>query len=90
MAPGVMTPAAAERVGPPALVVVTVAAYIGLSHSLGFLLVAPPCLIALLRVFGSSWRASIAWALLGTLVVHIAFYKLLRVPLPWGVITPMY
>jgi putative tricarboxylic transport membrane protein len=22
-------------------------------------------------------------------VVHFAFYKLLRVPLPWGILTPM-
>jgi len=26
----------------------------------------------------------------GTLVVHLAFYKLLRVPLPWGVLKPFY
>jgi hypothetical protein len=24
------------------------------------------------------------------LVVHLAFYKLLRVPLPWGVLKPFY
>jgi hypothetical protein len=23
-------------------------------------------------------------------LVHVAFYKLLRVPLPWGVLTPFY
>jgi putative tricarboxylic transport membrane protein len=23
-----------------------------------------------------------------TLVIHFAFYKLLRVPLPWGMLTP--
>jgi hypothetical protein len=23
-------------------------------------------------------------------VVHVAFYKLLRVPLPWGVLRPFY
>jgi len=27
-------------------------------------------------------------AAIATLLVHFAFYKLLRVPLPWGVLTP--
>ena len=36
-----------------------------------------------LRVAGSTrWL----WAIGGTLLVHVAFYKLLRVPLPWGVL----
>jgi hypothetical protein len=34
--------------------------------------------------------ARAAWALGGTLLVHVAFYKLLRVPLPWGPLTPFY
>jgi putative tricarboxylic transport membrane protein len=36
------------------------------------------------------WRAAALWAIGGTLVVHLAFYKLLRVPLPWGPLTPFY
>ena len=27
-------------------------------------------------------------AVVVTLVIHFAFYKLLRVPLPWGLLTP--
>ena len=37
-----------------------------------------------------SWRTAALWAIGGTLVVHLAFYKLLRVPLPWGLLTPFY
>ena len=33
---------------------------------------------------------ALAWALAGTLLVHLAFYKLLRVPLPWGLLRPFY
>jgi len=33
---------------------------------------------------------ALLWAASGTLLIHFAFYKLLRVPLPWGVITPFY
>jgi hypothetical protein len=36
------------------------------------------------------WGAALLWAVVGTLVVHVAFYKLLRVPLPWGVLKPFY
>jgi putative tricarboxylic transport membrane protein len=28
-------------------------------------------------------------SLIATLVIHTAFYKLLRVPLPWGLLTPI-
>jgi putative tricarboxylic transport membrane protein len=33
---------------------------------------------------------ALLWSLGGTVLVHVAFYKLLRVPLPWGVLTPFY
>jgi len=36
------------------------------------------------------WLPALLWALGGTVVVHLAFYKLLRVPLPWGWIPPLY
>jgi putative tricarboxylic transport membrane protein len=67
-----------------------VALYVLLSTPLGFLLVAPVCLAMLFRTFGQRWGASLLWAIGGTLVVHVAFYKLLRVPLPWGVLRPFY
>lgn len=60
--------------------------YILVADTLGFLLTAPLILMALflaLRV--PPWRAA-GIALLATLLVHLAFYKLLRVPLPWGVL----
>ena len=79
-----------ERLGAPLMVLATVVLYVLLSHRLGFLLVAPLCLALLFRTFGQRWRASLLWAVVGTLVVHVAFYKLLRVPLPWGVLKPFY
>ena len=48
------------------------------------------CLAVVFRILGVSWRATLLWALGGTLLVHLAFYKLLRVPLPWGVLRPFY
>jgi len=84
------TAGAPERLFAPLMVLVSMALYALLSTSLGFLLVAPVCLVLLFRTFGQRWGASMLWAIGGTLVVHVAFYKLLRVPLPWGVLKPFY
>lgn len=74
-----------------ALVVLgAVAAYIVLSDRVGFLIIAPLMLLACFRAFGVGWRAALLWAAIGALTVHLAFYKLLRVPLPWGVLRPLY
>jgi len=64
--------------------------YTLLADRLGFLLVAPVMLLVTFRSFGVGWRAALIWGLAGALVVHVAFYKLLRVPLPWGVLRPLY
>jgi putative tricarboxylic transport membrane protein len=79
-----------ERVLAPLMVLGAVVLYVLLSHRLGFLLVAPVCLVLLFRTFGQGWRSAVLWAVAGTVVVHVAFYKLLRVPLPWGVLKPFY
>lgn len=83
-------PGMPERLLAPLTVLVAVALYVLLSHRWGFLLVAPVCLVLLLRTFGQRWGACLLWAAGGTVVVHVAFYKLLRVPLPWGVLKPFY
>jgi putative tricarboxylic transport membrane protein len=82
--------AAAEHYGSAAVIVAAIAGYLLLADKLGFLLVAPVALFAMQRAFAVGWGASLAWAIGGTLVVHLAFYKLLRVPLPWGVLRPFY
>ena len=35
---------------------------------------------------GASWRIVVPVAVLAPIVIHLAFYKLLRIPLPWGVL----
>ena len=39
-----------------------------------------------IRILGASWRTTILVAVVATVLIHLAFYKLLRVPLPWGVL----
>nr|WP_277988812.1 tripartite tricarboxylate transporter TctB family protein [Ramlibacter ginsenosidimutans] len=60
--------------------------YILASEPLGFLPTAAIVLLALLLVLRVRVPIAIAVAIVATLLVHFAFYKLLRVPLPWGVL----
>lgn len=66
-----------------------VVAYVLLAARVGFLLVAPVLLWIWLSVLGvRPVRAGVV-AVVATLVIWYAFYKLLRVPLPWGLLTGM-
>jgi putative tricarboxylic transport membrane protein len=71
-----------------AAIVIGVALYVALADRVGFLLVSPVLLVVWFRVLGVRWTTAIVAALVATLVIWYAFYKLLRVPLPWGVLTP--
>jgi putative tricarboxylic transport membrane protein len=82
--------AGAEHFGSSVVIVGAVVAYIALSERLGFVFVAPVCLLAVFLALRVHWRIAVLWAVGGTVLVHVAFYKLLRVPLPWGVLTPFY
>jgi putative tricarboxylic transport membrane protein len=82
--------AGSEHFGSSLVVIGAVLAYIFLSERVGFLLIAPLCLLAGFVAFRIGWRRALLWAVGGTVLVHVAFYKLLRVPLPWGVIPPFY
>ena len=62
--------------------------YIVAANWLGFLPTAVIILLAMLTVLRVPPGRSLVIALVATLVVHFAFYKLLRVPLPWGLLTP--
>ena len=37
-------------------------------------------------MLGGSWRAAVAVAIVATVLIHLSFYKLLRIPLPWGLL----
>ena len=68
-------------------VIGSVVFYIAVVDSLGFLLTSLIILTVLFRLFGVALGRSIVIAAIATFVIHFAFYKLLRVPLPWGVLT---
>ncbi len=67
-------------------VVGAVGAYILLAERLGFLLTAAPLLFTLMTRLGVRALPAAAASALLTLAVYVLFYKLLRVPLPGGLL----
>jgi putative tricarboxylic transport membrane protein len=64
--------------------------YVGAVNRLGFLVTATVLLVALfLQLRVKPWLAVMV-ALAATFAIHLAFYKLLRVSLPWGVLPILY
>ncbi len=78
---------AARRWLPFAATVATLIGYVAWVDRLGFILTAFVMLCALF----AAYRVRLAWivplAAVSTLAVHTAFYKLLKVPLPWGLLS---
>jgi len=68
-------------------IVASTIAYIALADTIGFLIIAPLMLFVMFIAFGVRTITSVVVAIAGTLLIWYAFYKLLRVPLPWGVLT---
>ncbi len=60
--------------------------YILVVDRLGFILTGVVYLGTLFAVFGVRPKWILPIAMVATLVIHYAFYKLLKVPLPWGVL----
>ena len=63
--------------------------YLVLVDRLGFVLTGTVYLAALMWVLRVRASRILPLALVLTLLIHYAFYKLLRVPLPWGVLQPI-
>lgn len=70
-----------------AVIVGGVAAYVLLAEAVGFLIMAPLLLLLWLKVLGVRTGMAVIVAIVATLLIWYAFYKVLRVPLPWGVLT---
>jgi putative tricarboxylic transport membrane protein len=62
--------------------------YIAASDWLGFLPTAALILMAMFLVLRVPPGRAVLLAVVATFVIHFAFYRLLRVPLPWGLLTP--
>lgn len=51
---------------------------------LGFHVTGVVLLALWVRLLGASWRVTLPVAFIASFAIHLAFYKALRVPLPWG------
>jgi putative tricarboxylic transport membrane protein len=60
--------------------------YILAADKLGFFPTGIVIVALWVRVLGASWRMTIPIAVIAPLIIHLAFYKGLRVPLPWGLL----
>ena len=60
--------------------------YIVAADKLGFYLTGMVIIALWVRALGASWRMTLLMAVIAPLIIHLAFYKGLRVPLPWGVL----
>src|SRR3954454_2062284 len=67
---------------PPALLLFYVAA----ADRLGFIITAAIMVYATATALGARWRLSLPLAVLGPIGIHLIFSKLLRVPLPAGLL----
>ena len=70
-----------------AAIVAGIVAYIVLADLVGFLILAPILLFVWFIALGVRWTTAVVAAVITTFLIWYAFYKLLRVPLPWGVLT---
>lgn len=62
--------------------------YIAAADALGFLPTAALILLLLFVVLRVPVPRALLLAVAAAFAIHFVFYKLLRVPLPWGVLTP--
>jgi putative tricarboxylic transport membrane protein len=60
--------------------------YVLAVDTLGFHITATALLLVWSRALGASWRLAVPVALAAAIVIHLAFYKLLKVPLAWGLL----
>lgn len=72
-----------------AILVAGVVLYIAGAEKIGFIPVAVAILLALFLSLRVPPGRAVIVAIVATMVVHFAFYKLLRVPLPWGLLAPV-
>src|SRR5260221_14472647 len=67
-------------------VLIRLALYVVLADPLGFHLTGFLLLLVWTLVLGARPAVAVPVAIVAPVLIHLAFYKLLRIPLPWGVL----
>ena len=79
-----------HHVGNFLLTIAVLIFYIVAADTLGFLICAVLILSALFLKLGVKVQLAIPIAIVTAFVIHLIFYKMLRVTLPWGVLPVLY
>lgn len=69
-----------------AAVIAGLVLYVLVVDALGFHITATVLLLLWSRLLGASWWLALPTSFIATAAIHLAFYKLLKVPLPWGLL----
>jgi putative tricarboxylic transport membrane protein len=64
--------------------------YVLASERIGFIITGIVMLASLMLALRVRWATTLIVSVVATMVIHVAFYKGLRVPLPWGVLPVLY
>lgn len=82
-------PASPKKLLPLALTAGSIVFYIVAAPVLGFLIAGMLILGTLMAAYGVAPRWFVPVSIVATLAIHTGFYKLLKVPLPWGLLQPV-
>ena len=63
--------------------------YLAAANFLGFILTGTIILAVLMWSYGVAFKVLVPVSIVSAVLIHLAFYKLLSVPLPWGVLQPL-
>jgi putative tricarboxylic transport membrane protein len=63
--------------------------YLLAANYLGFIITGAIILAVLMWSYGVSPKVLVPVSIIAAVVIHLAFYKLLSVPLPWGLLQPL-
>lgn len=67
-------------------VIAGLAVYVAVADFLGFHLTGFLLLLGWTLVYGTRPAVAVAVAVIAPILIHLAFYRLLRIPLPWGLL----
>jgi putative tricarboxylic transport membrane protein len=63
--------------------------YLAVADFLGFIITGTIILAMLMWSYGVTFKVLVPVSIIAAVLIHLAFYKLLSVPLPWGVLQPL-
>ena len=86
---GVVGHTAISSAAPDGYTIGVVGFYLLTANFLGFIITGAIILAVLMWSYGVAFKLLVPISIFAAVVIHLAFYKLLSVPLPWGILQPL-